>query len=338
MNLFKKAALITDIHFGYKSNSQLHNQDCLDFVNWAVKVAKREGCDKFFFLGDWHEQRSSINVSTLNYSLQALETIAKNFEMYFLVGNHDIYYRDKRDIQSAEWARNIKGINIINSIVTIGGVTMVPWMVNEEYKDIKKINSKYIFGHFELPYFKMNAMAVMPDHGLIQSHDFKNVGEVYSGHFHKRQSKNNITYIGNVFPTNYADTWDDDRGLAILEFGGEINYYRWPNAPKYRKLNLSTLLDNPSAYLDDKTYAQVTLDIDISYEEASFIKDELAKTYQMRELSLIPAKNEEHTEETTGHINYQSVDSIVTSQIQNIESDVYSVTRLLEIYNNLDVN
>ena len=35
-NLFKKASLFTDIHFGLKSNSIQHNEDCLNFVKWAT--------------------------------------------------------------------------------------------------------------------------------------------------------------------------------------------------------------------------------------------------------------------------------------------------------------
>ena len=41
-NLFKKAAVFTDIHFGLKSNSQVHNQDCEDFVDWYISKAKAE--------------------------------------------------------------------------------------------------------------------------------------------------------------------------------------------------------------------------------------------------------------------------------------------------------
>ena len=37
-NLFKKAAVFTDIHFGLKSNSKIHNDDCEAFV-----VRLREG-------------------------------------------------------------------------------------------------------------------------------------------------------------------------------------------------------------------------------------------------------------------------------------------------------
>ncbi len=40
-NLFKKAAVFTDIHFGLKSNSLQHNQDCEKFVDWFISQAKK---------------------------------------------------------------------------------------------------------------------------------------------------------------------------------------------------------------------------------------------------------------------------------------------------------
>ena len=41
-NLFKKAAVFTDIHFGMKSNSIQHNRDCSDFVDWFIEKSKEE--------------------------------------------------------------------------------------------------------------------------------------------------------------------------------------------------------------------------------------------------------------------------------------------------------
>ena len=112
-NLFKKAAVLTDIHFGLKSNSATHNDDCLNFVKWFIETAKAEGCDTCFMTGDWHNNRAAINIVTLNYSLTALELLGKAFDrVFFIPGNHDLYYRDKRDIQSAEWARHIPNIEI----------------------------------------------------------------------------------------------------------------------------------------------------------------------------------------------------------------------------------
>ena len=115
MNLFKKAAIFTDIHFGLKSNSTLHNEDCLAFVKWATAKAQEEGCETCLFLGDWHNNRANLNIVTLNYSLRALEHLNANFaRVYFIPGNHDLYYRDKRDIQSVEWARHLPNVRIVN--------------------------------------------------------------------------------------------------------------------------------------------------------------------------------------------------------------------------------
>lgn len=335
-NLFKKAIMFTDIHFGNKSNSRLHNQDCIEFVDWIIETGKKHNCDTCFFLGDWHHQRASINIMTLNYSLQALEKLSDAFsQMFFIPGNHDLYYRDRRDIQSAEWARNIKGITIVNDFFNEGDVAIAPWLVGDDHKKVKKLEAKYLLGHFELPHFYMNAMVRMPDHGDLRVQDFNRVENVFSGHFHHRQKQGNVYYIGNAFPHNYSDAWDDERGATLLEWGGDIQHIAWPNAPKYRTLMLSQLLENPDESLGAKTFARVKLDIDISYEEANFIKEQFVDKYQLRELSLIPVKNTEYKDNIEGEVNFESVDTIVTSQLEQVESDFYDPKVLLELYRNL---
>ena len=39
---FKKVACFTDIHFGMKGNSRIHNDDCEAFVKWFIAQAKAE--------------------------------------------------------------------------------------------------------------------------------------------------------------------------------------------------------------------------------------------------------------------------------------------------------
>lgn len=335
-NLFKKAVIFNDIHFGLKGNSRAHNQDCVDFIDWLIKEAKERGCDTCFMNGDWHHTRASINIATLNYSLQSLEKLSNAFsQVFFIPGNHDLYYRDRRDVQSAEWARNIKGITIVNDFYQEGDVAFAPWLVGDDHKKVKKISAKYLMGHLELPHFYMNAMVRMPDAGEIDTSDLQGVEEVYSGHFHHRQKQKNVNYIGNAFPHNYADAWDDNRGIAILEFGGELTHVAWPDAPKYRTFKLSELLEDPGKVLLPKTYARVSLDIDISYEEANYIKEQFVHEYKLRELNLLPVKNKEHKNEFEGEINFESVDTIVTSQLQQVESEFYDPKILMDIYRNL---
>jgi DNA repair exonuclease SbcCD nuclease subunit len=51
-NLFRKAAIFTDLHLGYKSNSAQFLADCENYVTWFIDLVKREECDIILFLGD----------------------------------------------------------------------------------------------------------------------------------------------------------------------------------------------------------------------------------------------------------------------------------------------
>ena len=96
---FKKVACFTDIHFGLKGNSRIHNDDCESFIYWFIEQAKAHGCETCIFLGDWHHQRSATNVSTMNYTVSNMERLSAAFEkVYVIMGNHDLFYREKREI------------------------------------------------------------------------------------------------------------------------------------------------------------------------------------------------------------------------------------------------
>ena len=98
---------------------------------------------------------------------------------------------------------------------------------------------------------------------------------------------------------------------------------------------LSELLDSHQELLDEYTYARVKLNISISYEEANFIREKMAEQYGVRELQLIPVKEEEEAYEG-GEIEFESVDKIVISQLETIESPTIDKQKLIDIYNNLE--
>ena len=151
-------------------------------------------------------------------TLRSLEKLGAAFDTFYIfTGNHDLYYKDKRDVSSTDFARHIEGIEFVNSFTEIDDVALVPWLVGDEWKLIEQCKAKYMFGHFELPHFYMNAMVKMPEHGDLRPEHFKNQDLVFSGHFHKRQKQGKIQYIGNAFPHNYADAGDDERGMMIFD-------------------------------------------------------------------------------------------------------------------------
>lgn len=335
-NLFGKAAVFTDLHYGLKGNSPVHNQDCDEFIDWFIDEAKAEGCDTGIFCGDWHHSRNNLNIVTMDHSLRALEKLGKAFnQFFFFPGNHDLYYRDKRDIHSVEFGKYIPGIEIVYKPITTGDVTICPWLVNDEWKTIGKKPARYIFGHFELPNFFMNAMVQMPDHGEIQLSQFDCYELGFSGHFHKRQIRDKMHYIGNAFPHNYSDAWDDERGMMIFEWGKTPVYKNWKDCPKFRTIKLSSLIDDAPNLLKSKMHLRVNLDIDISFEEASFIKERFISDYDIREMTLIPEKQDVDTDTGVEVKPFESVDQIVSGQLTNIESETYDKKVLLEIYRSL---
>lgn len=336
-NLFEKVICFTDIHFGLRHNSKDHNQDCLDFIDWMIEEADARNCDTCMFLGDFHHHRSNINILTLDYTIQALRKLNNFFKKtYIMVGNHDMFYREKRDIHSMIVGGEFKNIEIVDKMMIEGNVALIPWLVDDEWKNIQDIKAKYIFGHLELPGFKMNAQVVMPDHGELNASHFTNQELVFSGHFHKRQVKGNINYIGNPFGHNYADVWDFERGAMYLEWDKEPEYIDYEGGPRFINITLSSLLANPDMYLKPKTYLQVVVDVNITYEEATFLRETFLDQYDVRDFKLIRSQETDEDIEFKGEIDMKTVDEIVIEQLtSNIDSEKYDAAKLIEIYDRL---
>lgn len=336
MDLFKRCICFTDIHLGLRANSKTHNEDCLAFIEWFINEGKSRDAETCIFLGDFFHHRNTVNSQTLEYAIKVLSLLNDAFKhTYFLVGNHDLYFRESRSVTSLKFAKLFPNITLVDEHLVEGDVALVPWLVEDEWKEIEKIESKYVFGHFEIPGFKMNAMVEMPDHGGLNKAALKKHDYVFSGHFHKRQTQGKIQYIGNPFGHNYADVWDFERGAMFLEWDGEPEYIDYTEGPRFIAINLAALLEDPETYLKPKTYLQVTLDVDISYEEATFIKETFLESHAIRELKLIRKDEEDQVIEFEGEITFQTVDQIVVEGLNGIDKGSFDSTKLIEIYNSL---
>lgn len=338
---FQRAAVFTDLHMGNKINNLQHNEDCIHFIKWFIDLAHQKNCDICLFLGDYFHNRNNINLVTLNYGLKGLEMLSESFSKTIMIpGNHDLFYRDRRTVSSIAWADNIPNIEILNEITLRDGVLFCPWLLKGEGHKVFENEAKYVFGHFELPNFYMNSMSKMPDSKEVDVHSeqFSKFDNVFTGHFHKRQHSGNIDYIGNAFPHNFGDANDDERGCMILEWDGDGQYFTWPEAPKYRNVNISQLINgNPSHFLSENSAVKMNLDIDISYTEANDLKDSLISEYKLREMSLVDMKSDLMVQSgnSDANVTFQSVDKVVENSIVNLDTEHFDKSLLLEIYQSL---
>lgn len=337
-----KIVFFTDIHYGLRNNEKRHNQECDAFIKWMITVCEEHNIKTSIFGGDWHHHRSNVHISTLNYSVNAFETLNNYFDNHYqIIGNHDLHFKEKRELNSVEFAREFDKIKLVNEITKVGDFTLCPWLVGNEHKRMSKIETPYIFGHFEVPHFLMNAQIEMPDVGKINPDTFDKEGQhIFSGHFHKRQTKKNkhgalITYAGNCFPHNFSDAQDDERGIMILELGKEPVFVQWPGAPKFRVYNLSELLENPENYIDPLTVAKINIDLDIDYEEASVIREGFLKDYGAREIKLVPMRDQPEEVLLDEGVQFETVEQILNEYIQKVDSNSIDKQLLSNIFNDL---
>ena len=83
-------------------------------------------------------------------------------------------------------------------------------------------------------------------------------------------------------------------------------------------------------------YLRVTIDVPISYEEASFIKETFVKDYNCRELTLIPQKQIDEISTDLDISEFVSVDQIVAGEIAELDTVDFDKVTLMDIYNGLE--
>ena len=338
--IFNKALVITDAHFGRGSNSITANQDNIDFLIWAIDRAKSWGAKTCIFMGDYFDNRYQLGVITINYALNGLEMLNEAFEqVYMISGNHDLPFREKRHHSSIEIARNLSRVKILRDPTTLGDVTFLPWLVGNEHKTIRNIKSRYVFGHLELPGFVLNSGISMPESAdLIKADEFLHSEYVFTGHFHARQTKKfkntNIVYTGNIMPFNFCDANDSNRGIMLLEFGKDPIFEAWPDQPLYTSINLSTLLKDEKKYLKPKMTLKVMVDIPTSHEDIQEMKDIFSKTHGLRKLQALPVDHEEE-QEMDDTVQFRDVDQMFMEGLQAVESKGLSNNKLVDIYSKL---
>jgi len=342
----KKIAIFTDIHLGRKNNSDTHLQDCQDYIDWFISNCKKHKVDMIVFCGDWFEQRDAIGGKTLDKSHKIIKQLVEELQLPFflIVGNHDLVYRNTRNAFNTAIFEPFPNLFLVDDNVSlkINGkrVLFCPYLFEEEYKDqIKEINAHdVVFGHFEFKGFVLTGEFKVLEHGPDPS-DFTKPEKIFSGHFHKRQIKNNVHYIGNTFPMDYSDANQTDRGMAIYDIEqDEVLYIDWTEAPCYLRCNLSELLEDPKSILRPKASVTCVVDQkDVSFDDVLKIRKTLMEKFSLRELRM-----EEMIEDYTisddieeEDLQSESTDEIVLNLLDKITSENISSKKLKKIYRDL---
>lgn len=266
-----KAAIITDTHWGVRSDSR----EFLDyFIRFYSEIffpeIDRRGIKTIFHLGDIVDRRKYINFVTLRaMRIHFMEEAEKRgIETHIIVGNHDIPYRNTNEINAIrETFSNCKHIHLYAdpTDIEVDGckILLMPWINNansdESFKAMRESKAEIMFGHLEIKGFEM--YRGMPSHEGYEPALFDKFDVVASGHFHKKSHYGNIHYLGAPYQMTWSD-YDDPRGFHIFDTDSrEFEYIQNPNHMFHKVW-----------YNDESKVSEDVLNKDFSHLKNTYVK------------------------------------------------------------------
>lgn len=192
--------------------------DNLDKIHKLLELIESYGLPTIF-LGDMLDSRDIVRAQCLNTYINYFKN--SKLDYVILCGNHDAINSEAKEF-SLEPLKLLKNVTVVDKPYLLGDILFMPYYRNpgkfraiiDQYKD-----AKYLFMHQDMVGMDWgNGHIATEGNNLIDISSFK---AVYSGHYHKYQVKNNLTYIGTPFSHNFGESNQDKYlGLFDADTGG----------------------------------------------------------------------------------------------------------------------
>jgi hypothetical protein len=176
-------------------------------------------------LGDTFDNRKGIDFNVWNrirnYYFDRLRD--SGIFVHMILGNHCTYYKNTNEINSPELLlKEYDNIEIYSQPETVmidgAKILMLPWINTSNYEETMKwindTSAEIAMGHLELQGFEVTP-GNKQEHGMDPA-IFKKFKQVFSGHYHHKSSRGNITYLGNPYQMFWND-YKDERGFHLYE-------------------------------------------------------------------------------------------------------------------------
>ena len=225
-----KAVIVTDTHFGARSDSGIFSNYFAKFYEEVFFPYIDNNDIKYcFHLGDVFDRRKYINYRSLKECKNFFfEPLAKrNIETHIIAGNHDTFYKTTNDVNSVDLLlREYSNVNIYDEVIELNvphispnPFVMLPWVCSGNYEQsmnvVKNTKCDVLFGHLEVAGFEAH-LGYMHDSGFDKK-TFDRFDTVLSGHFHHKSDNGTIYYLGNPYEITWQD-YQDQKGFHVFDF------------------------------------------------------------------------------------------------------------------------
>ncbi len=226
-----KALIWSDLHLHSHKKNINRLDDCIQVLHWAFSEAKKNKCQDVFFLGDLFHERSKIDMLNYLHAFDAFVNFSNEcpeITVWLLVGNHDMYHKDKWDVNSIRPFDTISNVRIIETPqrLDIQGVD-VDFLPHTE-NPLKELEHFKIFDttkkHLLLAHLAVNGASLNTLYGtradVIVEYDEQMVpvnpesfdvwDQTFLGHYHGAQELNNkVEYVGSPLQLSYGEAFQE---------------------------------------------------------------------------------------------------------------------------------
>ena len=338
-----RIVILTDTHFGARKGNQLFHEYFQKFYEEIFfPYLDSNGITTVVHCGDCFDNRKTIDYWSLNWAKEHFfgPLLQRGIDLHMIVGNHDIFYKQSTKINAptlnlAEY-ENV-AVYSRPQTATIAGVQvfMVPWICEdnaEEFTEaLDQTSADICMGHLELAGFYANK-DYQCQHGT-DAKVFNKFNTVFSGHFHKKSTSGNITYLGNTYQMYWNDE-GEDRGFHLFDLESrELEYIVNPNNMFHKIFynEKDQKLINYNKYKD--TYVKVIVDGKSTPVRLSRVVDSLFDA-GVHDVKVI--ENLELDLEDDIQVEAEDTLTTLTKYVEGMEED-YNKQNIIDIFKSLYV-
>lgn len=236
------ALIFSDIHIACHKKRLDRLQDCLKCLEWVFDTAKQRGVKNIIFGGDLYQDRQKIDLLTYHLTFDVFKKHCDgSVNVYLLLGNHDLWYYDRWDINSVKPMSALPGVHVIEQPTTleIDGekIDFLPYTHDPitHLKDLKRTGGgKLLIAHLAVDGAVLNStFATYSDVIIEHDGDMVRVGsdqfdgweQVFLGHYHCEQKLSpTVEYVGSPLELTFGEAFQEKHVILYDLKTGDREY------------------------------------------------------------------------------------------------------------------